>query len=424
MKTIFRSFGMGMLLTGAMAVGAFAQEAPGCSAAGSADAQVEMQTKINGIYKTDMEQALNMGKEYLEKWGTCEFSAAYVAWLKGDGTTPGRIEVWEKAIQERKGAAARSAIIAKFDDGIKQKNWDAVYAAGNEFLAKYPNDPIRTNIVTQLGLIGLYEAYPPKNNFKYSDESLKYAKMALSEIKAGAKPGKDPKTGVEFFGGPLFAAPPVDAVSELNYAIAYINFWAKKDQKAALPYYYEAVRSAGIHKDDPLIYDSLATYYVTGSEPVGAELAKMIQTMKTLTTDEEKLKLDAEIKAKIALYNGYLERAMDSLARAHKAFGTKTDAYAKQRREAIYKQLQDMYKLRFDKDTGMDAYLATTVAKPLPNPSSDVQPVVDEQPTTDTNTTTAAPAAPAKPVATTPTKPLSTNTIKSTATAAKKKGTR
>lgn len=397
MKTIFRSLGMGMLLTGAMAVGAFAQEAPECSAAGSADAQVEMQTKINGIYKTDMEQALNLGKQYLEKWGTCEFSAAYVGWLKGDGTTPGRIEVWEKTIQERKGAAARTAIIKKFDDGINQKNWDAVYAAGNEFLAKYPNDPIRTNIVTQLGLIGLYEAYPPKNNFKYSDESLKYAKMALSEIKAGAKPGKNDK-GVEFFGGPLFAAPPVDTVSELNYAIAYINFWAKKDQKAALPYYYEAVQTAGIHKDDPYIYDALATYYVAGAAPIGAEIAKMIETLKTLTTDEEKVKMDADIKAKIALYNGYLERAMDSYARAHKAYGTQTTAFAKQRKDEVYKELQNLYKRRFDKDAGLNEYLTATVAKPLPNPSSDVQPVMDEPATTDTNTntTTGAQAAAAK----------------------------
>ena len=419
MKTIFRSLGMGMLLTGVMTVGAYAQEPAACAETGAADAQAALQEKIRSTYATDKKTAIDAGKQLLEKYGQCAFSAEFVAWLNP------QLPKWEKGIKDAEEAKVRSALIAKFDDGITAKNWDAVYAAGNEFLAKYPNDPIRTNIVAQLGLIGLYEAYPPKNNFKYSDESLKYAKMALAEIKAGAKPGTD-KQGKPFFGGPLFAAPPVDTVSELNYAIAYINFWAKKDQKAALPYYYEAVQQPGIHKDDPYIYDALATYYLAGAGPVGEEIAKMIATMKTLTVDEEKVKLDAEIKAKIALYNGYLERAMDSYARAHKAYGTKSDAFAKKRTGEIYSELQNLYKRRFEKDAGLSEFLTATLAKPLPNPTSDVQPVVDE-PTTDTNTntTTSAPAAaPAKPVATTPTKPLSTNTVKRSTAATAKKGTR
>jgi hypothetical protein len=389
MKTIFRSLGMGMLLTGAMAVGAYGQEAAACAETGAADAQAALQEKIRSTYASDKKAAIEAGKQLLEKYGTCAFSAEFVAWLNP------QLPKWEQSIKAAEDAKVRSAIIARFDDGIKQKNWDAVYAAGNEFLAKYPNDPIRTNIVTQLGLIGLYEAYPPKNNYKYSDESLKYAKMALAEIRAGAKPGKNDK-GVEFFGGPLFAAPPVDTVSELNYAIAYINYWGKKDQKAALPFYFEAVQSPGIHKDDPYIYDALGGYYIAGAAPIGTEIAKMIETLKTLPTEEEKVKMDADIKAKIALYNGYLERAMDSYARAHKAYGNLTTPFAKQRKDELYKELQNLYKRRFDKDAGLDTYIATTLAKPLPNPSSDVQPVVDEQPTTDTNTTTGAQAAAAK----------------------------
>ena len=90
---------------------------------------------------------------------------------------------------------------------------------------------------------------------------------------------------------------------------------------------------------------------------------------------------------------------------------------------------------------GLDAYLATTVAKPLPNPTSTVEPVVDPEPTTTTTTgtTTSTPAPATKPATTTPTKPVSnvgtkvssaatTSAVSTDAVAkkpiAKKKGTR
>lgn len=419
MKTIFRSLGMGVLLTGVMAVGAYAQEPAACAETGAADAQAALQDKIRESYAKDKKTAIDAGKQLLEKYGSCAFSAEFVAWLNP------QLPKWEASIKDAEVAAVRSAILKRFDAAIPAKNWDEAYKAGEEFFAKFPNDPAKINIMIPLATIGVYESYPPAKNYKYNDATLKYAKAAIADLKAGVKHTKENKQGVPVYGAFQFEATKDDAISELTYGLAYITYWAKGDKKGALPYYYEAVQSPGLHKDDAYIYETLGAYYVDGAAPLGTEIASMIEKLKASTDDAEKTKLDAEIKGKIALFNGYTERALDAFARAHKSLAAKTDAESKKRRDGIYTTLQNLYKRRFDKDAGLDAYLATTVAKPLPNPTTDVQPVVEE-PTTDTNTntTTTATPAPAKPVATTPTKPLSTNTVKVGGATAAKKGTR
>lgn len=101
---------------------------------------------------------------------------------------------------------------------------------------------------------------------------------------------------------------------------------------------------------------------------------------------------DAQIKAKEALYNGYVERAMDALARAYKAAKDTTPA-EKTYKDALYKDLTALYNRRFPtKPTGLNDWVSTATAKPLPDPTSTVEPISDEPATTTTTVnTTAAP---------------------------------
>src|SRR5262249_11436954 len=119
------------------------------------------------------------------------------------------------------------------------------------------------------------------------------------------------------------------------------------------------------------------------------EIAKMIEKQKTLATDDEKVKYDAEIKAKVGLFNGYTERALDAFGRANNVApsGTPTE---KTYKDGIYKQIQALYKRRFDKDTGLDQYMAAALAKPFPNPTSEVAPINDPEPAETTNTSVGA----------------------------------
>jgi hypothetical protein len=102
------------------------------------------------------------------------------------------------------------------------------------------------------------------------------------------------------------------------------------------------------------------------------------------------------------LFNGYTERAIDALARAHKVASSATAA-DKTYKDALLADIQKLYKARFDKETGMTEYIAATVAKPFPNPTSEVTPINDPDPVTTTST--AAPAAPSTAKTATPTKP-------------------
>ena len=86
-------------------------------------------------------------------------------------------------------------------------------------------------------------------------------------------------------------------------------------------------------------------------------------------------------------------------------------------KDALYKTLQETYKRRFDKLDGLDAYVSSAVAKPLPNPTSEVTPVSDPEPAKTTGST--APATTAPPATTPAVKPAAatkpTATVASTA---------
>lgn len=398
MKTVFRFLNMGLLLGAVTLAGAtfsFAQDA--CDPTAQADAQ----TKINGIYKTDLKQALDLGKQYLEKFGSCPDSAAYVSWLKGENGKVGRIEAWEKAIAAQAEAQKKDALFTRFDNGIKSKNYDEVYAAGGELVSTYPNDPGTINLLVPMALIGYRQSAPPAKNYKYNDQAIKYANMAIAKLKAGDPGTKKNAKGQPTYGAFEFELTKDDAISEMTYGLGYINYWAKGDKKAALPYYYESLQMPGIRKDEPYSYATIGGFYQDEVGRLGKQYADLVASRSASDTPEAAAEKETKIKDTEALLKGYLDRAIDAYSRAWKATTDKT------LKDGYYKTLSELYKARFQKTDGLDTYIATTTAKPMPNPSTDVTPVVEADPATNNNTTTSGAPAVTKP-ATTPTKPVST----------------
>lgn len=334
----------------------------------------ELDGKIRaGIKKTaTLNEAINAGKEFLEKFGACEATEEFTKWLKS------QLPTWETKYAKFTKDAADAARFKRFDDGIVGEKYEESYAAGREILAA---DPDNLNIIVPLGTIGLFQSY--NKNYKYNDDTLRYAKIALDKLKAGAASTKtNGKYGA--FG---FEYTKEDAISELTYAIAYINYWAKNDKKGALPFYYQVTQLPGKNNDEPRAFQTIGGYYVEEAAKLGEEIAKMIEKQKALPTDEEKLAMDAQIKEKVGLFNGYTERAIDAFSRAHKVAPTATAA-DKTYKEGIFKTIQDLYKRRFDKEVGLNEYIAAVVAKPFPDPTSAVTPVNDPDPVTTTTTTT------------------------------------
>jgi len=381
MKTIFRSIGLGVLAAGILAAGstaAFAQA--GCDNPEEIEA---LDKKIRENYQkgATLKVAIESGKTFLEKYGACEAPKEFADWVKA------QMPKWEERQRKIDEGVATGALFTKFDGGIAASKYDDVYAAGKELVAKEPDN---VHVMIPMGLIGLTESF--KQNFKYNDDALRYAKLAIDKLNSGAGKPKMTKEGTPVLnkdGKPAYSTwdfSKEEAIDELTYAIAYINFYAKKDKKTALPIYYQLSQSNGKYKNEPRVYATIGGYYLEEAGKLGDEIAKMIEKQKTLATDDEKVKYDGDIKAKVGLFNGYTERAIDAFARAHKVAPSATAA-EKTYKDTLFKQVQELYKRRFDKEANLNEYVAATLAKPFPNPMSEVTPINDPDPAVTTNTT-------------------------------------
>jgi len=404
MKTIFRSVNIAVLLTAIMALGAVAAVAqdptpapPANAACNEAAAITDLDGKVRAAWadKTlaGKKNFVNTGKQFLEKYGACDSQKEFVDWLKVK--VP---DTETKTIPDMEKGAQEQALVKRFDDGLKAKNWDEVYAAGKEIVAKYPDKYRPAEIV--LGSIGYDEAF--KNNNKYNDDTLKYARMSIADLEAG-KPfllGTATSYGL----GAYKYTDKEDALAWLNLYIGYITQVGLKNKKDAQPYLYKATQITSTSKtpanQNPIPYEMIGNYYFDELNKLTLEIKTLAESQKDTDTPEvAKQKVD-EIEAKVALANGTAERAMDAFARAYN-FGV-----AKAYKDLMYKNLQDAFKVRYGKiDLLNEKWIAETVKKPLPNPTTPVTPIADPKPaaTTTGSTGTAAPATlPVKPPVTTP----------------------
>ncbi|MBA2378157.1 MAG: hypothetical protein H0V76_01125 [Blastocatellia bacterium] len=372
MNKFFRFAGHGFALAAVLAVGStvgYAQDP--CE---DFDGQAAVYEKFTANMAGDLAKrkvAVTAGKEYLEKYGACEGSKDIAAYLKTN------LPPMEEAIKKQEAAETTAKLFERYDAGVQKRNYDEAYAAGRTILAQYPDN---LNVMLPLSLIGLYESYD--KNFKYNEDTLKYARQALQMLKSGKEATKKNKEGVPVYGVFQFERNKEDAISELNYTIAYILYHVKNDKKGALPYYYDVAQNPGALREEPRVYQTVGAYYLENAGKIGEEIAKMIEELKTITDEDARVAKDAEIKKRIALFNGYTERALDAYSRAHKV--TKDDAANKEYKAGLYKTIQTLYERRFDKKDGIDAYIASTVAKPMPNPTTEVSPVAESEPATNT----------------------------------------
>lgn len=409
MKTIIRFLGTGVLSAAIIAVGAvagFGQDAPAATPNANCadiDGHNALYTKFTGVYgkKTvpEMEAALATGKEYLEKFGSCEAFKEQIDFVK-----PHVVRIEQ--------ALSRSKLFKRYDDAVKADNPAEIVAAGNDILKIQADD---VNIMIPMAVAATYKS-TKENNYKFADDGIRYANQALGKIKGGWTFTKKDDKGTPVVGVFQYTYTKENAVGELTYAVAYNNYYGKKDKKTALPLYYELSQSSGPYKTDPRVYGTIGDYYIEEGAPIGDEIAKLILDIKAATDEKVKADLDTKAKEKIAMFNGYTERALDAYSRAYNV--SKAGPY----KDNLYKVMQGLYKRRFDKETGLDAYVSTTIAKPFPNPTTPVTPISDPEPTTTTTTGAAPTAAPATTAAKPATKPMSTTVTTKTSVA--KKGTK
>ena len=400
MNKIFRLTNIALLSVAFLAVGTLSGMAQNpCE---DADGITAANEKIQTLYKdktvAGRKSTIEAGEQFLAKWGTCEPAKELSDWLKV------QLPKMRDAVTKMEGEAAKQALLTRFNTAMTSKNWDEVYTSGKEILAKYPEEFRAVELV--LGSIG-YDELLDRNNAKYSDQTMQYAKQSLADLDAG----KDfkPSLGV----APFVYKTKEDAQAWMNLTIGSIYYLGQKNKQAALPYLYKATLAPAVSdvSKNPNPYEFIGSYYFDELNKIVEQIQAKAKTQSDTDTPEVAQQKVDEIKKLVALSNGTAERAMDAFSRAY-TLGAKAEYKSKMK-----KNVADAYKLRFAKDEGVDAWIASTVSKPFINPSTPITPISDPEPVktgegaaAGTATTTGVgTGAAAKPAATTTTtKPAAT----------------
>ena len=373
MKKIFRSTNLLLMLAAIIAFGAVAGMAQDpCT---DADGQTKLQDEFDALYadKKDLnvrQKAIDSGKTFLEKYGSCESAKVRADWLKIN------VPKMETNLRVARDLQAENALVGRFDTAMKAKNFDEVYAAGKEVLAKYPEKYRAAEIV--LGSIGFDEAY--KGNTKYNDDALRFAKASIADIESG-------KTFTTYGVAPYLYKTKEDALGYMNLTIGYITSVSQKNHLGSLPYLYKTTQGTSEASKNPIAYELIGNYYF-------AELNKIVEQIIVLKagqdkpgiTGEEIQKIVDEIKGKVAISNGISERAMDAFARAY------TYGQAPAYKAKMKTNVEEAYFRRFGKKESVDPWIMTAVAKPFINPTTPIEPIRDAEPASPVAQPTTAPA--------------------------------
>lgn len=333
--------------------------------------------------EAQMKVALQAAKDYVAKYGANEEDKAQVDYFKE--AIP-QIEAGLKKIEDARIAAekakatkaAKDALYKRFNTGAEKGVPSDAFPAGKEILAAEPDF---LDIYIVLATMGYDEAV--KKNNQYNNDAINYAKKAIQMIEAG-KASETKGYGVYGYSYktkdfPTEAQAKNNALGWLNYNIGYIMFYPQNQRKEALSYIYKATQyDSGVKKfSDP--YRMIGEYYFDEVARIDKERQEKIKANND-EDNEETLRL-------LAVEKGNADRAIDAYARAY-ALAKDNPSATKEYKDILYARLKSLYTFRHDNTDGMDSLVASIMNKPMPNPATEVTPVVEEKKADAATTTT------------------------------------
>jgi hypothetical protein len=398
MKTLFKFLVLGTLLTTFGALSAFAQEKD----LATLFEEFKQQRKAPCGQR---DTALATGKTILEKFGNDTDNAEVIKFVRDN---VGKIEKEDPACKQS------TAQASAYNDSYKAKDWPKFISTSKEIITREGDSPLGFDVMLTLVSVGYNRSAVDKND-AFSNDTLNYAKIALQKLNAG--------TSSKTYGVFEPFKTKESAQSWMNYIIGYYtNKAAATDptkKKEALGYFYKSTLIGMDNKNDVSIYTNIGTWYFDEA----ATLDKKYRDIRAANNNTE----TDEAKGYLALARGYADRGIDAFGRARQiAIANKATPKAI---EAINKTLTDLYKFRFNiaataPTPDLEKYVSALIAKPMPDPSTDVTPVIEEvkPATTTTSTTTTTPATNAATTNTTKT-PATTKDTPATNTATTTKPT-
>jgi tetratricopeptide (TPR) repeat protein len=273
-------------------------------------------------------EAYGVGQEYLTKYASCN-------------------DTYSKAVQKfvtQYGEAVRKVgNDAELADALyKNKDYAKAFQLGQQMIAA---DPENLSLLIQLGYAG-YNAQSQKPSVTtFSPTALGYAKKAIEMLEAG----KTPANWV------LFKSKD-EALGYLNFAIG--EYMIKSNPAGAVPFYLKSLALETPVKTTAGAYARLAAAYQVGQyDPLQKEFTAKYGGKPE--TEESKFALNN--------LNQVMDRVIDAYARAVNLAGS--DPKLAEDKKVWLETLTGFYKFRNnDSTTGLDAFIASATAKPLPEP--------------------------------------------------------
>lgn len=329
----------------------------------------------------DLEKAVAAAEEYVKVCANDGPSADIVKYLSDAvPTIKKRIGEIQEKIKRDKLIKEENARFARFDKAYTAKNWGEVFAAGAEILS---HPPVKKNVQLDMRILlaSRGSVLAESGNNEFNNETLKYAKEAISRINAG----EDSTSGE--WGAYDFSWKTKDnALGQLNYAIGYIDFYPKDDKEEGIAYYYKATQYDSDTRKYTPIYVTLGDWYREKAGEIGEKRKALDLTEAAGDQREANIK---QAEAYFAMEKAYVQRAMDAYARAYNIAKSDKNATAEFKTN-LFNTLKTLFQFRYSRDTPEDAakrtdesinsYVASVSTESLPNPANDPAPIVEKKP--------------------------------------------
>lgn len=302
---------------------------------------------------------------------------------------------------------------ANYDSSFKARNWDQFMSLSRDIINDQSTESgVRLDVLLTAASTGFDRMVVDKSD-RFNNDTVLYAKTAIQQIEANV--------ASKTFGTFAPFENRENALGWMNFILGFVNYQKfgatmPEKKKEGVAYLFKASQH-GEKKNDWTIFATIGDWYAEQA----TELFKEYTALRQANNDTE----NDESKAKLALARGYAERALDAHARAYKLLSADKNAKADDIK-GLLDEVTKFYKFRFNgKSEGQDTFVAGLIAKPMPDPTSAVTPVILEEPTTTSTSAATTPASSTTPVTSTaPVKPtVSTTPVKTTTPAQTKPAT-
>ncbi len=385
MNKFLRVLGLGLMIA-TFAFAGFAQEPT------RETVYAKYTENFQGPEVTKLQVALDAAKEYVAKFNTPDDKAQVDYFNEAIPTLEQAIAKMKEGVKAQEESKQWYALLGDFAKNVNGKNWAQAYSTGKQALDKQftylDNGPLtsetvkgqKLDIAIILGVMGFDRA--AEKNDTFNNESLTYLRQAVQQIESGQS--------TKNFGllDGYVLKDKDNALGLLNYYIGYIMYYRQKKEQEALPYFYKATQSKSASQDISDIYRAIGFNYYDRIAQLDKDRLAKIAANNNADNDET--------LALLAQEKGIADRGIDAYARALKV-AMANPKTTQEYKDGLRSSLEEIYKFRYDKTDGLDAYLNTVTNKPFVNPTTPIQPVVEEKKVETTTTTTSPNTSSTKP---------------------------